>query len=134
MKRLLALALCGALLAACGDDDNGTGPESPSVVGAWTLTQIDGQALPTSITVEQTTLTVTAGTLTFAANARYSGAVTFQEIGSVPDQGAYTQTGSTVVLTSDTQGVDPGTATVSGNTLTLQYGSPPSGPTFTFTK
>jgi hypothetical protein len=133
MTRLLTLALCGALLVACGDD-NGTGPENPpSVTGAWTLSQVDGNGLPVTTTVNGVQVTINAGAITFTANGGYSGTLQ-TDLGAATDQGSYTQDGSAIALTSTTPGADPASGTVSGSTLTLRYGSPPAGPTFTFTK
>jgi len=126
MRRLVPIVLCFAL--ACGSDAAPTQPVTASLVGTWSLHDINGVVLPALIGQTATTKTemmsdlVTAnaaGTYTALAQLRttVNGQVT---LSSDSDAGTYSVTGNAVVLHSDNGSVINGT--VKGNTFTVASG------------
>lgn len=126
MKRLLCLAALPILLAAaCPGSDDPAGPgANAAIVGNWTLQSLNADPLPAPWTDAGQTFTVTAGSLAVNAN----GSFTFTETmtGRPLDQTSGTWTSAsgantfTLVPTLDAgEEQNNGTATVSGNTLTL---------------
>ena len=118
LSSLFALALYGA--AACSSDTT-TGVDTNSVVGVYTLTTVDGLALPAP--AKDPITGAVAGTYT-AGNATLTDAKTFTfslsytlsngTTGSLPSAGTYSVSGSTVTFIEANI-----TATFSGgNTLT----------------
>lgn len=128
-RALAALAAGTGILmvaSACGDDSTGPGTVQESVVGTWTLTSVNGSALP--YTVEQSgankievmsdVLTVGAGgafTQLTTVRITQNGVVTTQ---SLPDAGTYTVSGTAVTFRFDSDG-SSGTGTLNGKTLTV---------------
>ena len=118
LTSLFALALCG--VAACSSDTT-TGVDTHAVVGVYTLTTVDGLALPAP--AKDPITGAVAGTYT-AVNATLTAARTFTFLlsytrtdgttGSLPSTGTYSISGSTVTFIEANI-----TATFSGgNTLT----------------
>ncbi|MEJ7812257.1 MAG: Ig-like domain-containing protein [Gemmatimonadaceae bacterium] len=91
------------------------------VLRAFVLTQVNGQNLPAPLPPPNQALIATSGRVILYPNGRYSSVVNYQ--GSAPnlDAGTYTQTGTSIVLRSDTPPLQL-TGTLSGNTLTLPPG------------
>ena len=124
MRRLRPIALCLAL--ACGGDATPTQPVTVSLVGTWTLHDINGLVLPVVLTQTATTKTemlsdivtaTAAGTYTEVAEARttVNGQAT---VSSHTDTGTYTVTGSAVVVHSNNDGSSIN-GTIKGNTFTI---------------
>jgi hypothetical protein len=123
LRRTLLSVLVCSLLLACSD---ATSP-GQSVEGTWRLQTVNGLALPFTLSQSGTfkeeltgeVMTLMApGSLTIVTMFRYTeGSNVFAE--SVPDEGTWTVGGSTVTITWDSDG-STSTATVSGNTMTLQ--------------
>ena len=117
MRTLLAppLLLRSRVLAACGGDDGPAGPPDSSHVGTYALLTVNGQPLPVTLLESSgTTIEIASGSITLAADERYSYAVTFRTVAG--------DTSATESTQSET-----GTNTRRGNAVTLR---PPQGPTF----
>ena len=123
MRRLIA-CLALALFAGCGGDSV-TGPSTDSVAGTWTLQTVNGGRLPFILAqsgadkVEGTSDVITVvstGTFTQLTNFRTTldGVATDD---AIDDHGTWTLKGSALTLTFSDK--SSGTATVSGNTLTV---------------
>ena len=124
MRRFVPMVLCFAL--ACGSNAPPTQPVTVSLVGTWTLHDINGLVLPVVLTQTATTKTemlsdiVTAtadGTYTEVAEARttVNGQAT---VSSHTDTGTYTVTGNAVVVHSNNDGSSIN-GTIKGNTFTI---------------
>ena len=124
MRRLVPIVLCFAL--ACGSNAPPTQPVTVSLVGTWTLHDINGLVLPVVLTQTATTKTemlsdiVTAtadGKYTEVAEARttVNGQAT---VSSHTDTGTYTVTGNAVVVHSNNDGSSIN-GTIKGNTFTI---------------
>jgi hypothetical protein len=119
----LVLAAVVATVAACGSDsNNGTGPTDVS--GTYSLTTINGNALPFTIpnTGEHTTV-ITSATGTLGTDGTYTIVGVGTEDGGDPttvvgDEGTYTVSGSTVVFTSSAFGGASYSAAATSSTLT----------------
>jgi hypothetical protein len=131
MKRfVLLLTLAATTMAAdCpgGDETNGPdGEDNTSLVGAWTLQSINNDPLPASWVDGDHTHTVTAGSITVAANLSFI----FNETDD-SDDGADNTTGTCALTTPPrtytcTPAADPNepdqtnaTAVVNGSSMTL---------------
>jgi hypothetical protein len=122
LRRTLQSLLVSSLLLACSD-----ATDPVRVEGTWSLDTVNGLALPFTLPesgVDKLELTgevitlVPPGSLTIVTMFRVTdGSNVFSE--SVPDGGTYTVSGSAVTLTWDSDG-STSTATVTGNTMTLQ--------------
>ena len=123
LRRTLLSLLVSSLLLACSE---AAGP-GRGVEGAWRLQTVNGLALPFTLpesgvdklelTAEVITL-VRPSSLTIVTTFRVTdGSNVFPE--SIPDEGTYAVTGSTVTFTWDSDG-STSTATVSGDRMTLQ--------------
>jgi len=123
LQRALLFLLVSLLLLACSDAAGpGRGAE-----GTWRLHTVNGLALPFTLPesgVDKLELTgevitlVPPRSLTIITTFRVTdGSNVFAE--SIPDKGTYAVNGSTVTFTWDSDG-STSTATVSGNTMTLQ--------------
>ena len=120
MARALGVALFATtLLAACSDDDDGTGPDSTDLSGNYTLV---------SYAVGGVTLTPPAATGTLVlTSTRYTITAS---IGGQPinDNGTYTVNGNQITQTSDVLLLQTvGTWTQSGNQFTIDVTVPVQG-------
>lgn len=124
-RPLLAVAFAAALttLAACGSDsNNGTGPMDVS--GTYSLTTVDGTALPYTIPNNpEHTLVITSATATLGRDHSYTISGIGTEDGGDPgevvaDEGTYSVSGSTVTFTSSSFGGASYTAAATSSTLT----------------
>jgi hypothetical protein len=113
------LLTAGLLLSACGQAGKTAAGTDPT--GVYTLTSVNGDKVPASISHEGVKLQVRSGTFTINADKTCSTKTTF-----VPPNGAeatrevkatYTQEGSK--LTMQWQGAGMTTATVEARTLTM---------------
>lgn len=129
--RWLALSVV-ALSLACGGDKINSVPESPSIVGAWSLETIGGVQLPYLLDqigedkLELMEAGVTArddGSFSASSTERttISGVIDSQ---SYTDAGRFTAAGNTVTFVFD---VDASVVrgTIDGNTLTFRDGPMP---------
>jgi hypothetical protein len=97
------------------------------VAGTWRLQTVNGLPLPFTLSetgmdkeelISEVITLAAPGSLTIVTAFRYTtGSNVFSE--SIPDEGTYAVDGSTVTITWDSDG-STSTATVSGNTMTLQ--------------
>jgi hypothetical protein len=118
LSSLFALALYGA--AACSSDTT-TSVDTNAVVGVYTLTTVDGLALPAPAKDPVTGVvlgTYTAGSATLTAAKTFTFSLSYTlangTTGSLPGAGTYSVSGSTVTFIEANV-----TATFSGgNTLT----------------
>lgn len=145
-RPLLAIAVAAALatLAACGSDStNGTGPMDVS--GSYSLTTINGSALPFTVPgTPEHTIIITSATGTLGADHSYTIVGMGTEDGGdqsevVADAGTYSISGSTVTFTSATFSGASYTAAATSSTLTATVpgvfaGSTNSSFTLVFTK
>jgi hypothetical protein len=124
MRRLVPIVLCFAL--ACGSDAAPTQPVTASLVGTWSLHDINGLVLPVVLTQNATTKTemlsdivtaTAAGTYTEVAQVRttVNGQAT---VSSASDTGTYTVTGNAVVVHSNNDGSSIN-GTIKGDTFTI---------------
>ena len=123
LRRILQSLLVSSLFLACSD---ATGPVR-GVEGTWRLHTVNGLALPFTLPesgVDKLELTgevitlVAPRSLTIVTTFLVTdGSNVFPE--SVPDGGTYAVNGSAVTFTWESDG-STSTATVSGNTMTLQ--------------
>ena len=119
-RPLLAVAFVAAL-AACGSDNNtGTGPTNVS--GTYTLTTVDGQALPQEFANSEHHVVVNSATLVMGSDHSYSVDATGSVDGTdgnhvIADAGTYSVSGSTVTFTSTTFGGAHYTAASTSTTL-----------------
>jgi hypothetical protein len=96
------------------------------VVGTWQLETVDGLPLPFALEQSEVDrLDLTGESMTLASSGRFTmvtdflvtdGSDVYPE--SIPDEGTYAVSGSTVTFTFDSDGSSV-TATVSANTMTL---------------
>ncbi len=134
LPSLVALALSGA--AACSSDTT-TGVDTTAVVGVYTLTTVDGLALPAPAKDPATGAvagTFTAGSVTLTDAKTYTSSLSYTltngTTGTLQGAGTYSLSGSTLTLTASPGG-DKIVATFSGgNTLTATF----NGQTFVFKK
>lgn len=113
------------MLIACGDDD-GSGPDTATVAGTYTLRTVNGQNLPFTI-IQQTgyKLEVLSDEYTLNSNGTFTTVATFRETegttvttSSDTYSGTWTVSGSNVSLSSAAAGIE--TAAFSGgNTMTF---------------
>lgn len=135
MRRLLA-GLVMLAVVACGGSDSGTGPTATSVVGNWTLSTVNGTALPylligsgankSELTSGSLTVSSTSYTITFGLRTTANGVVSTS---SSADAGTVAITGTAITLRSTVDGTTI-TGGASGNTLTLSE----SGGVYVFTR
>ena len=119
----VVLAAVVATVAACGSDStNGTGPMDVS--GTYSLTTVNGSALPFTIpNTPDHTVVITSATGTLGADHTYSIVGMGTEDGGDPgtviaDEGTYAVSGSTVVFTSSTFSGASYSAAATSSTLT----------------
>ncbi len=103
-RPLLALAFVAGL-AACGSDNNSTGPGDVS--GTYTLQSVGGNSLPYAFPNSTDNIVVSSATLNLNSDHTYSVAAAGSANGSaddnvIADAGTYTLSGSTVTFTSTT--------------------------------
>lgn len=123
-RALAAALVVPALLSGCGDD----GPTTPSVVGTYTLQQVNGSNVPGVLFEDaDLRLEIIGGSLTLTAAKSYSEPITFRftdkatgdsQTGSETDTGTYSVSGSTIAFTSSDPDVGRYSGTVSGGTIT----------------
>jgi hypothetical protein len=127
--RTLCTTLALALLVACGGD-NSNSPKT--LAGSYTLNTVGGHALPAVVfTATNYTLEVTAGTVALNGSGSFTDSYTLREndagtitTTTIPCNGSWTQTGSTITLTETVTSDcgDTGTATWDGsNRLTINW-------------
>jgi hypothetical protein len=139
--KLLRYALALVLLlplAACSDKDS-TGPDANTVVGVWAVTEVEGESLPLSETIDfggiTCTITVTDVDLTFTSG----GVITLADTSTgacegLPEQdtsesvsGTYSVSGDMLTTTFENDDGEDETRTdrftISGNTLTVFDGT-----------
>lgn len=122
MTNRRTFVLLAFVLAACGSD-SATAPTT--FVGTWSLQTVNGAALPFTIAQSGTDKAEILGdTITISSTSSYIESTTVRTTLSgavstltVADTGAYVVSGSTVTLTSNSDG-SSGSGMWSGNTLT----------------
>jgi hypothetical protein len=107
------------LSLACGSSNDSTAPDASAYVGSYTLTKIDGQSLPTTISEGGTDVNVTAGSAQILANGTWSAALTATPV-ALNLTGTYTVSGNSLILRDSNDGTS--TATLSGDQLTVTTG------------
>ena len=142
-SRFAAGAALIAVLTACGGDSSSTtGPSSnsSSPVGSYTMSTVNGKAVPTSIFSEGTyTFDVTGGTMKLTSDGKFSLVTNTRQTipGSVENfvdsvAGTWTQSGTSLQITSEDGTIAPGTwdkgtltiaSTDQGIPLTVVYGN-----------
>jgi hypothetical protein len=121
--RRLVLALSAFSILACGDS---SGPDFSSAVGTWNLVTVNGSALPFTVELSQIyRLELLSDVFVASENGTYTESSTLRETESgtattttEQSNGTWTQTGNTVTVT-ESGGTESATATISGNTITL---------------
>ena len=127
MHRIAFIAVTAGLIVACGGDT--TSPPASAAVGGWLLSTYDGRSLP--ITESQNasgTVQFTDDAFTLTADLKYIelGHLRTTPVSGTPtttaqgDTGTYTYANGAVTMTS-TVGNGVGTATVSGNDMTVPF-------------
>jgi hypothetical protein len=125
MRRTVAY-FCLALAVACGGGDSPSAPTQTSVAGTWTLQSINGTNLPFVIAqtgankaevMSDVVTAVASGSYTQMTQVRVTqnGQASMQ---SFSEAGSWTLNGSAASFRRNSDG-SVGTASVSGNTLTL---------------
>ncbi|MDQ3697598.1 MAG: hypothetical protein M3373_06185 [Gemmatimonadota bacterium] len=117
---LLAVSMLGA--AACGDDDNGTGPQG--ITGTYALRQVDGENLPADNDQGFITITVTAGSLVLDDDDTWEMTIAFDidDDPQVPfeDFGDFDRSGNSITFHSD-EFDDQFSGSLSGDEITVDY-------------
>lgn len=121
LRRSLLSLLLPAIVLSC---DNATGPDD--LLGTWRLETVSGQSLPFILEQDGTRkVELTGETVTLLASGRQTMVTSFRvtENGnvfteSIPAPGNYTVSGSTLLLTFDSD-EDTYTAIVNGDTMTI---------------
>ena len=121
LRRSLLSLILSAIVLSC---DNATGPDD--LLGTWRLETVSGQPLPFILEQDGTRkVELTGETVTLLASGRQTMVTSFRvtENGnvfteSIPAPGNYTVTGSTLLLTFDSD-EDTYTAIVNGETMTI---------------
>lgn len=101
-----------------------------TVVKPYTLVRVDGNPLPASVSG----LTITGGRAALYANGRYNVRITFSQGQPVIDTGVWSVAGTSLTMTPDGTGFQPGAGTLTATQLTVKFGTTPSDPTFEFTR
>ena len=126
----VAVALASAAFAISGCGDGPTAETGP-IVGAWAAVSIDGATLPTSFEVlleeRVCVITVSAVTLEFNTNGRYTGGDTVsRRCGADPAvdlsrgyNGSFRTSGTLLYLREGTSPELPSTYSITGSTLTI---------------
>lgn len=119
----LVLAAVVATVAACGsDNNNGTGPMDVS--GTYSLTTVDGSALPYAVPNNpEHDIVITSATGTLGSDHTYTIVGTGTSDGGDPQQvvadaGTYTVSGSTITFSSSTFSGASYTAAATSSTIT----------------
>lgn len=121
LRRSLLSLILSAIVLSC---DNATGPDD--LLGTWRLETVSGQPLPFILEQDGTRkVELTGETVTLLASGRQTMVTSFRvtENGnvfteSIPAPGNYTVSGSTLLLTFDSD-EDTYTAIVNGETMTI---------------
>lgn len=125
-SRYLLAVLAFSSVVACGGSDAATTPLAPSAIGAWTLSTINGTALPFTLMASGgnkseaigSTLTIVQGgsyTATFIVRNTTNGQQSTQ---SSSQAGTYVVNGTAISLRTNSDGTVV-SGSVSGNSLTL---------------
>lgn len=140
-SKLVAAFAAIALIAACGGDAT-TGPSSSSSnpVGSYTMTTVNGKAVPTSLFADGAfSYDITGGTMKLTSDGKFSAVTNYRQ--TVPGSvemfvdsiaGTWTQSGSSLQMTiadgsTATATFDKSSLTLSatdeGVTMTVVYGN-----------
>ena len=125
--RTISLLGLAFTLAACGHDSVGPSSNPSTIPGTYSLTTMDGAALPvTVLDLGAYQAKLASGTLELAADGTYSFefGIRIEDSGNVrtttdSDGGLWNVKDNAITLAS-TQGTIPRTGTVSGNAMTLR--------------
>jgi hypothetical protein len=132
-RSFYSLILAFAALTACGGDGGGGNDPQVSLPGTYSLSTVDGQAVPYILFQDATlkleakngTFTITgSGTYTENITLRFTDANGVEEIPAICS-GTYTKSGNNLTITETETDVCGGswTATWDGrNTITIDYG------------
>ena len=123
MRKLLAVLIGIAIMAACGDS---TGPSETNISGTYELQTINGQNLPFTLLIVGTyQLEIAAGSVTINANGTYEESTTVREIDgssttttTETSSGTWTRTNNAVTFV-DGEDQTSLTGALSGSTLTF---------------
>jgi hypothetical protein len=127
MRRSMILGF-GAVLLACNSE--APAAPSPAITGAYSLSTIDGRALPTTISSDGTTdVIVVSGQILLNPNYSFGEVLRIREIidgatvleQDVPASGSWTLTDD-VITFHDATDNETFSATLSANTLTTRLG------------
>jgi hypothetical protein len=140
---ILAIAATALAPIACGGD--ATGPGSPttssSPVGTFSLTSLNGKALPAILFADTNyTVEITVASLNLSADGKYTSVVSSREtvagnISTYVDTaaGSWTQSASALTFTSDDDGAEL-SATFASHTLTFMTTTGASTQTWIYAK
>jgi hypothetical protein len=127
-----------AVIAACGISADA--PETPDIFGTYSLSAVNGAALPATVKVNNVDQTFTSGSLSLT-DSSYQFAVCVQSAGTTSacgpgynafrESGTWYATGMHLVFMHDTDGGTE-TATIGNEQLTVPYGT--TGVQFSFLK
>jgi hypothetical protein len=125
--RRFALAFAAVAVLGCGGDSSG--PGSSTAVGTWNLVTINGASLPYTVFDDPTPpaykIEVISDQFVVHAGGTFDQLTTVREtidgtatLVPVPDTGVWTQTGSSVTVTFDSDTSISAVLVISGNTAT----------------
>ena len=133
LRTILTLSVLSVGLACGGSNNDTTAPSASAYVGTYTLTQLNGTALPTSLVEGQTTYQASAGTAQITSSNTWTATFTATP-SNVTLSGTYTVTSSGLNLVQTGVSGSGSTAVLSSsNVLTVTTSATPIT-TFTFTK
>lgn len=128
MRRFVSLLAVFSLFA-CGGGEKSTGPQTPAIVGAWTLRTANGASVPAVLQAANPKIEVLDDTYTFNADGTYSEfghyrttTATSTTTASGAEIGAWSQTGTSIRLIPTTSGTAAYNASVTNGTMTLIQG------------
>lgn len=130
LRTLLTLSALSMGLA-CGSSST-TAPTATAFIGTYTLTHINGTALPTSLVQGTTTSQVTAGTAQITNSNTWTATFTATP-SNVTLSGTYTVSSNGLNLVQTVGGQSTNTATITNNVMTVTIPGTPAV-TFTYTK
>lgn len=134
-RRLLGSVLfASAALVGCSDDDDGGSTTPTNVAGTYTLTLVNGAALPgtTEIIAGGGRVEITGGTFVLRDNKTYTETLNTRTVAAgggattstQTENGSYALNGSTVIFTLPATASEPAFSyegTISGSTLTYVF-------------